>query len=111
MAEADVDISGHRSKHLDALADVAFDAVVTVCDAARESCPVYPGRTAVIHHSFDDPPALARTARSEEEAIKHYRRVRDEIRAFVKQLPSALGASRQMPEPYTRSEDGTESEA
>ncbi len=90
MAEADVDISGHRSKHVDELKDVAFDYVVTVCDHAYESCPVFPGRTKVVHVGFDDPPRLAKDAKTEEEALDSYRRVRDEIRAFVAKLPDSL---------------------
>lgn len=90
MAEAGVDISGHRSKHVKELLDEGIDYVVTVCDHAAESCPRFPGKAKVIHHSFQDPPALARTAKTEEEALAHYRRVRDEIRAFVETLPDAL---------------------
>ncbi len=90
MAEAGVDIAGHHSKLVDELAAVDFDVVVTVCDDAHESCPVFPGRTRVVHRGFDDPPRLARTARTEDEALHHYRRVRDEIRAFVETLPEAL---------------------
>jgi len=90
MAEAGVDISGHRSKHLDELKDVAFDYVITVCDNAHESCPLFPGKTRVVHVGFDDPPRLAKTAKTEEEALEHYRRVRDEIRAFVEELPVNL---------------------
>jgi arsenate reductase (thioredoxin) len=91
MAEAGVDISRHRSKNLDALKEVSFDYVITVCDNAHESCPLFPGKTRVVHVGFDDPPRLAKTARTEEEALAHYRRVRDEIRAFVERLPEALG--------------------
>lgn len=90
MAEAGVDISGHRSKHLDELAEVEFDVVVTVCDRANESCPFFPGQVKRIHAGFDDPPALARDAASEEEALDYYRRVRDEIRAFVEAMPGNL---------------------
>ena len=90
MAEAGVDISGHHSKHVDELKDVPFDYVVTVCDNARESCPLFPGRAKVVHRSFEDPPRLARSAATEEEALAHYRRVRDEIRAFVETLPGSL---------------------
>ena len=86
MAEAGVDISGHRSKHLEDLADIEFTLIVTVCDNARESCPVFSGDASMVHHSCDDPPALAKDAASEEEALNHYRRVRDEIREYVKQL-------------------------
>jgi arsenate reductase len=91
MAEAGVDISGHRSKVVADLPRVPFDAVVTVCDNARESCPTFPGKTLRVHVGFDDPPRLARDARTEEEAIVHYRRVRDEIRRFVEGLPESLG--------------------
>jgi len=87
MAEAGVDISGHRSKHVDEFKDTPFDYVVTVCDSANERCPVLPGQGRRIHAAFDDPPRLAKTARSDEEAMQHYRRVRDEIRSFVEQLP------------------------
>lgn len=90
MAEAGVDISGQRSKHLNELRDTPFDWVVTVCDRAHESCPVFPGKTRVKHVAFDDPPRLAQGAASEEEALEHYRRVRDEIRAFVETLPESL---------------------
>ncbi|RME31441.1 MAG: arsenate reductase ArsC [Candidatus Zixiibacteriota bacterium] len=92
MAEAGVDISGHRSKSLAELSEVTFDYVVTVCSKADENCPVFPGPTKRIHVAFDDPPALARDAKTEEEALVHYRRVRDEIRAFVESLPERLYA-------------------
>ena len=90
MAEAGVDISGHRSKLVSELDGQEFDFVVTVCDNARESCPVFPGALRTVHASFDDPPRLAKDAKTEEEALPHYRRVRDEIRAFVETLPDAL---------------------
>ncbi len=91
MAEAGVDISGQRSKHVEELQDVAFDFVVTVCDNAHDACPIFPGRTKVVHVGFDDPPRLARSAKTEEEALACYRRVRDEIRALVEKLPESLG--------------------
>ena len=90
MAEAGVDISGQRSKHLDEFKDVAFDYVITVCDNAHESCPLFPGKTKVVHVGFDDPPRLAQEVKTEEEALAHYRRVRDEIHDFVMQLPEKL---------------------
>ncbi len=90
MAEAGVDISTHHSKLIDELPDLDFNYVITVCDHAHQSCPVFPGRTRVIHRGFDDPPRLAATAASEEEALEHYRRVRDAIRTFVETLPGAL---------------------
>jgi arsenate reductase (thioredoxin) len=88
MAEAGIDISRQRSKHLDELRDVQFDYVVTVCGHAQEHCPVFPGKTKVIHVGFDDPPRLAAGAATEEERLAPYRRVRDEIRRFVMGLPS-----------------------
>jgi arsenate reductase (thioredoxin) len=90
MAEAGINISGQRSKHVDELRSVPFDYIVTVCDYAKESCPVFPGRIRRIHVNFEDPPRLAESASTEEEALAHYRRVRDEIRAFVERLPDAL---------------------
>jgi arsenate reductase len=74
------------------VAGVAFDCVITVCDNAREACPLFPGRTKVIHVGFDDPPRLARDAKTEEEILAPYRRVRDEIKMFVETLPEALNA-------------------
>jgi len=90
MKEAGVDISRQRSKHVNTLREVAFDFVVTVCDDAHENCPLFPGKTNVVHVGFDDPPRLAKTANSESEAMGHYRRVRDEIRAFIETLPESL---------------------
>ena len=90
MAEAGVDISGHRSQHVDEFKGVEFDYVVTVCGHANESCPVFGGDAKVVHVAFDDPPKLAEGAGSEEEALDCYRRVRDEIRAFVEGLPEGL---------------------
>lgn len=90
MAEAGVDISSQRSKLAAELADVPFDYVVTVCSHANENCPLFSGRAKVVHVGFDDPPRLARSAATEEEALAHYRRVRDEIRAFIETLPQSL---------------------
>jgi len=86
MEEAGVDISHHYSKHVDELKDVEFDLVVTVCDNAVKSCPVFLGGARVIHHGFDDPPRLAKGEETEEGRLLHYRRVRDEIKEFVEQL-------------------------
>jgi len=93
MAEAGVDISGHRAKALHELGGLAFDWGVTVCGDAHEHCPVLPGATRVVHRGFDDPPRLAAGAASEEEALGHYRRVRDEMRAFGEPLPGSLGGA------------------
>jgi arsenate reductase (thioredoxin) len=90
MAEAGVDISRQTSKHVSTLAHVPFDYVITVCDHARESCPLFPGTAKVLHVGFDDPPALAQNAATEEEALAHYRRVRDEIRDWIQTLPGSL---------------------
>ena len=90
MAEAGVDITGQRSKRLAEVAGMHFDYVVTVCGHAHENCPLFPGKAKVVHVGFDDPPALAAGAETTEEALAHYRRVRDEIRAFVESLPGAL---------------------
>lgn len=90
MAEAGVDISSQESKHADTLEDVEFDYVVTLCDNAQQSCPVFPAKTRVLHVGFDDPPKLAAGALTEEEAMAPYRRVRDEIRRFVEALPGSL---------------------
>jgi arsenate reductase (thioredoxin) len=90
MAEAGVDISGHRSQHVDEFADAAIDVVVTVCSHAHETCPVFPGQARVVHQGFDDPPALTRELSDEEEILAVYRRVRDEIRDFVAAMPENL---------------------
>lgn len=94
MTEAGVDISGHRSKTLADLRGVTFDLVVTVCGHAQEHCPIFPGNTKVIHAGFDDPPKLAASAKTEEEALCHYRRVRDEIRTFVRGLTESFDISK-----------------
>jgi arsenate reductase len=102
MMETGVDISQQRSKHVDELKDVPFDYVVTVCDDAYEACPVFQEKTKVVHVGFDDPPRLAKTAANEAEALAHYRRVRDEIRAFVETLPRGLekhAVKKRSPEP------------
>jgi arsenate reductase (thioredoxin) len=94
MAEVGVDISTHVSKHVDTLRHIAFDAVITVCDNARETCPFFPGAKKMLHVGFADPPALAKTLAAQgaggEEQRNCYRRVRDEIRAFVETLPDEL---------------------
>ena len=94
MAEAGVDISGHRSKHVDELKDIEFDYVVTVCGHANENCPFFPGKAKIVHFGFEDPPKmageLAEQGASEEKQLDCYRKVRDEIRAFVETLPEEL---------------------
>lgn len=90
MAEANVDISRQRSKHVEELKHIPFDYVITVCDHAHEHCPVFLSTAKKVHAGFDDPPRLAREAKTEDEALGHYRRVRDEIRSFVERLPKIL---------------------
>ncbi|RKX40878.1 MAG: arsenate reductase ArsC [Verrucomicrobia bacterium] len=91
MAEAEVDISGQKSQHLDEFMDLDLDYVVTVCDHAHETCPLFPGTAQVVHHSFDDPPKLSPPDAPEEIKLDGFRRVRNEIKAFVETLPEALG--------------------
>lgn len=91
MAEAGVDITRQHSKKAEEVKDVPFDVVITVCGHANETCPVWLGKKArIIHVGFDDPPKLAREAKTEDEALGHYRRVRDEIKAFVAGLPESM---------------------
>jgi len=90
MAEVGIDISNHRSKHVDELKDVQFDYVVTVCGHANEHCPIFPDKTKIIHAGFDDPPRLAENVETEDEALDCYRLVRDRIKDFVETLPESL---------------------
>ena len=90
MGEAGVDISGNRSQHIDEFKDIELDTVITVCGHANEHCPIFPGKTKVIHVGFDDPPRLAKEAETEQEALDCYRRVRDEIKAFIETLPESI---------------------
>lgn len=90
MAEVGVDISHQRSKAVSELPHLAFDAIITLCDQAGAACPYVPGPGLRIHASFEDPPALAEGAATTEEALGHYRRVRDAIRVFVEALPARL---------------------
>jgi arsenate reductase len=90
MAEVGVDISKHESKHVRDMMHIQFDYVVTVCDHAGENCPVFPGKAKIMHRGFDDPPRLAQNAKTEEEALGHYRRIRNEIKESVESLPEIL---------------------
>jgi arsenate reductase (thioredoxin) len=92
MAEVGIDIAHHQSKHLDNFRAQDFALVVTVCDAAHESCPTFPGAK-TIHHSFEDPPRLAAAARTDDQAMPHYRQVRDQIKAFITTLPDLIPPS------------------
>jgi arsenate reductase len=81
MKELGIDISSHRSKHVDEFKGQSFDYVLTVCDNAKESCPVFPGYAKRIHNAFEDPAAFQGT---EEERLAFFRRVRNEIRDYLK---------------------------
>ncbi len=89
MNEVGIDISQNQAKHVDSLAGMRFDYVVTVCDHANETCPFFPGNTRRIHQSFDDPPKLA-AGLDEKAALGIYRRVRDEIKGFVESMPDVF---------------------
>jgi arsenate reductase (thioredoxin) len=90
MEEAGVDMRTHASKTLDDLPSLEFDAVVTLCGHANETCPFFPGPIRRVHRGFDDPPSLCAQMTDEEEILSVYRRVRDEIRTFVESLPGGL---------------------
>jgi arsenate reductase len=90
MAEAGVDIGIHSSKTIDELPEQQFDYVITLCGHANETCPVFPGRIKKIHVGFDDPSNLAKGAQTEEKALDHYRKVRDEIKHFISEFPDCL---------------------
>ncbi|MFI4910384.1 MAG: arsenate reductase ArsC [Sedimentisphaeraceae bacterium JB056] len=90
MAEAGVDISTHKSQLLDEFNDVTFDYVVTVCGHAHETCPMFPAKAKVVHYGFDDPPKLAANLEDEEAKLDCYRKVRDQIKAFVEKMPEIL---------------------
>ncbi len=84
MCELGIDISGHRSKHVDEFAGQHFDYVITVCDHAKESCPVFFGTAKRLLHSFEDPPPPS--AGSDEQRMAIFRRVRDQLRAYLRQF-------------------------
>jgi arsenate reductase len=88
MAELGIDISGHRSKSVDEFRDQQFDYVITVCDSAREACPVFPGRARQFHQDFEDPAA----ARADQQ-IAVFRRVREELRSWLFTLMPVLANS------------------
>ena len=85
MREVGINISGQRSKSVDEFAGEPFDYVLTVCDNAKESCPMFPGQCVRIHHSFDDPAAIEGSA---EERLAVFRRVRDELRTYLSEFPA-----------------------
>ena len=89
MGEAGIDISGHRSKSVDEFLGQEFRYVITVCDNARESCPIFPGHAERIHWSFEDPAAIQG---SEEERRSAFRRIRDQIAARIRDFKTRLAA-------------------
>jgi len=97
MAEAGVDVTSQRSENIKDFAGQEIDVVVTVCGHAHETCPVFPASCRVVHAGFEDPPKMAReladAGAPEEEQMNCYRKVRDEIKAFVETLPGCLEQS------------------
>lgn len=95
MAEVGIDVTGQTSDLVTKFFDTGLEIVVSVCGHADQNCPVFPGKVRRIHQGFDDPPKLARElaalGASEEEQLVPYRRVRDEVKAWVETLPGALG--------------------
>jgi len=90
MAEAGIDISQHHSKNIRDFQDTVIDYVVTVCGHANETCPVFPAKSKVIHHGFDDPPKMAKEFSDENDKLNCYRKVRDQIKEYVLTLPNSL---------------------
>jgi arsenate reductase len=90
MAEKQVDISTHHSKTLNDLQNIKLDVVFTVCGHAHETCPIFPEQAKVIHVGFDDPPKLALNAKTDEEKLQAYRRIRDEIKVFIEEIDSHM---------------------
>jgi arsenate reductase len=90
MSEIGIDISCQKSKSTDDIQNTEFDFVITLCDNAQKTCPTFPAKTSIFHMGFDDPPKLAADCRNEDEAMGHYRRVRDEIKVFVEHLTDTL---------------------
>jgi arsenate reductase len=84
MQELGIDLSAHRSKHVNEFTGQSFDYVLTVCDHAREVCPIFPGTTQTIHHSFVDP---AEVNGSDEDRLTLFRKVRDQIREYLRTFP------------------------
>jgi len=87
MAEEGVDIASHKSQHVDEFSDVEFDYVITLCDNAKEQCPIFPGDAKLVHRAFNDPVMMIGT---DDQVIAAFRRTRDEIKAFVETLPQSL---------------------
>ncbi len=90
MLEAGIDITTHQSQHLNDLLHIDFDVVVTVCDNAQETCPIFPASASVIHKKFDDPPKMAAKVDEDQRKLNCYRVVRDQIKQFVETLPESI---------------------
>jgi arsenate reductase len=95
MKEIGIDISSQYSKSTSQLGNTEFDYVITLCDSAQKNCPFFPARYGIIHRSFDDPIRFAENETDKREKLKHYRRVRDEIKAFIDTLPGSLVQNKQ----------------
>ena len=87
MHELGIDISWHRSKNVDEFEGQRFDYVITVCDNARETCPVFFGKAEKLHHDFEDP---ATVNGSQQERLAVFRRVRDQLRAYLRDFSNAV---------------------
>lgn len=92
MDEAGVDISSHKSQHVDEFTHIRFDYVVTLCDNAKEQCPLFAGDAKLVHHAFKDPVMMTGT---DDEIMDAFRQARDEIKAFVETLPESLEGNAQ----------------
>lgn len=90
MGEAGVDITDQKSQNISEFNGQIIDYVITVCSHADENCPFFPAKTKVVHYGFDDPPKLAKDAKTEEEKLDAFRRVRDEIKNFVMEIDKHL---------------------
>jgi arsenate reductase len=95
MRELGIDISDHRSKHVDEFEGQCFDYVMTVCDNAKESCPIFPGAVKRLHHRFDDPPPPSEGTYEERMAI--FRRVRDELREYFREFTKTNSSPNEFP--------------
>jgi arsenate reductase len=90
MSELGIDISGQRSKNVDEFSGQRFDYVLTVCDNAKEGCPIFPGKTITAHHNFNDPAAVQG---SNEERLAAFRRIRDELREYLQEFARTPGSA------------------
>jgi arsenate reductase len=99
MAEEKIDISLHKSQHLNDFKHIHFDYVITVCSNAHESCPIFPGNSKIIHAGFDDPPKMAEQFSDPKKKLDCYRKVRDQIKSYVLTLPECLANTGEKNEP------------